>query len=124
MISSEYYTKEKGYRFYVLEEDGKTIREAADVVEWRKWHGTRQQNSGWYEKVEGMWIGTTFFGQQSPNFEPVFWNTSVGPVSCPSPHAIGFEQRWKTYEEAEAGHREIVQKVLNKEIRPLRDHNG
>ncbi len=116
----EYYTKEKGYTFYILEPDGKTVREAVDVDEWRKWGHTSTRVWNTID-VNGWDVVTWFFGERH-NEHLTLWVTSVYPKGHITRKADYHEEKWNTYEEAEQGHEEVVRKI--KESIILKDMRG
>lgn len=109
MEEVEYYTREKGYTFYILEADGKTVREAVDVNEWRNWgHAT---SSGWGDDNVNGWDVVTWFFGEGYHEHLSLWVTSVYPKGHQTGRADYHEEKWNTYEEAEVGHKEVIRKI-------------
>ncbi len=113
---SDYYSRENGYVHYILEDDGKTIREARDSNEWREWT-CKTLKHYWRKDLNGFRIATWFFGRKDPSgLPPTFWVTTVGPSDCISPHADIVDLHWNTYEEAQAGHDDVVKKIVDNNV--------
>lgn len=91
--------------YFIL--DGHEVKPAADVVEWAQWFETAQRQLGDYMR-EDIRVSTVFLGIDHRFGEgpPLIFETMVfgGPLD-------GETDRYSTYDEAEAGHGEMVKRV-------------
>lgn len=95
---------------YILEADGRTFRRAYDLLEWGEWfESSGDQRIVARTEIGGVRVSTVFLGLDH-NFRregpPILFETLVfgGPLDQE-------QERYATYEEAEAGHRRMVRRV-------------
>ncbi len=99
---------------YVLNARGTPVR-CDDVLVWAKWLGASEKlRTVANKETPGGRVSTIFIGLDmnlvrlsGPATPPLLWETRVmsGPL-------LGDQERYCTREEAEAGHKRMVEKVL------------
>jgi hypothetical protein len=104
---------------YIL--DGHTPVQVFDLMEWAKWYETSQQARRVAEDYVGrVWISTVFLSMDhnwfGPNHPPVLFETMVfgGGIFDEE------QMRYCTWEEAEAGHKDMVEVVQTYALRMQR----
>ena len=90
--------------YYIL--DGKEVKEV-DLITWAKWYEKTERHVA-YEKIGDVRVSTVFLGLNH-NFgdgAPILFETLVfgGPLD-------GEMDRYTTWEQAEAGHKAMVERV-------------
>ncbi len=94
-------------KYYKLE--GKSIVQCRDMMEWAKWFETADRHVA-LEYIFGIRVSTVFLGLDhnfSMNGKPLLFETMVF-TRC---HVEDEMCRYYTYEEAETGHRLIVDNI-------------
>lgn len=88
---------------YILE--GKTIKEVTDFTEWAKWYKTANRHVDKTDITNKIKVSTVFLGIDHAfgGGEPVLFETMVFGGKHDE-----YQERYKTWEEAEAGHKRIV----------------
>ncbi len=96
---------------------GKVAVPAIDMLTWAKWFENHDRKVVFTNIAKDIDVSTVFLGlnhQFAPNAPPLIFETLVfgGPLDQDM-------DRYTTWEQAEQGHKEMVQKVLD-----AIDHNG
>ena len=89
--------------------DGHKIKVAENVVEWGNWMRTNERHVA-DQDVDGVRVSTVFLGidhRFATNGPPILFETMVF-----GGHLDGEMKRYETWEQAEAGHRKIVERVI------------
>jgi len=114
MFHTKLYRKAKrgvmNTKYYILE--GHTAVLATDLITWAKWFETGDRTVA-KTKIGDSDVSTVFLGldHNYGDGRPLLFETMIfGGKSN------GFQERYSTWEEAEKGHIEVVNKLKNHEI--------
>ena len=100
-----------GPRFSILQ--GHEVVPVADCLEWAQWFETAADRQVAYDEVYGLRISTVFVGTYPlPPTKKVF-ETMVFPPDSSRELAV---DRYETWDEAEAGHAAMLQRVLDGKV--------
>ena len=94
---------------YILE--GKTPKLVEDVIEWGSWFETADRNVASDTLKSGVRVSTVFLGldHNFGNGEPVLFETMIFGGKHDQ-----YQERYSTWEEAEAGHKQALSKAEGK----------
>ena len=97
---------------YIL--DGKKVVPVADLLEWAKWFESCDRRIARDEK-NGVVVSTIFLGldHQFGGGPPLLFQT----VASGGPHDQD-QERYSTWEDAEAGHKAMCERVFGREATP------
>lgn len=92
---------------YILE--GKTLKPVNDVLEWAKWYETADRVVSKTELPGDVCVSTVFLGMDSGIFndKPLLFETMIF-----GGEHDGFQERYSTWEEAEAGHKKAIELIF------------
>jgi len=95
--------------YYIL--SGKKVIKEKDVLKWAKWFENAKERRVAHTRIKGVSISTVFLGLDhsfDDNSLPLLFETMVFSGK------LGEEQeRYATWEQAEKGHKEMVERVKN-----------
>jgi hypothetical protein len=99
---------------YIPGPDGKTPVET-DLMTWAKWMESRQNMHLGDDTIEGVRISTVFLGlyHSFGGNVPVLWETMVFGGDLDQE-----QERYSSWQEAERGHKEMVEKVTASLVKP------
>ena len=101
--------------YYRLGEDGKTPVKCKDVLDWIKFK--QQTKHVGDDTINGVRVSTVFLGIDH-NFteqgNPVLFETMV--FANPDDYINSYCERYSTWDEAEAGHKRIVEKSRKEKV--------
>jgi hypothetical protein len=109
-------------RYFMLDNDRSLIEVSeSNLTVWKLWMGRNVPDHivGRMEIVEDYLISTAFMGQHDDVENPAPFITAVFAQKT---HPV-FTTRWRTWEEAEAGHRKIVIRTFIRWVIE-REHEG
>ncbi len=93
--------------YYIL--DGKTPKPVYDILEWGKWYGTANRIVK-QTQIGDVKVSTVFLGLDHELFEgvPFLFETMI----FSNDENDGYQKRYTTWEEAEAGHQKAIELVF------------
>jgi hypothetical protein len=90
---------------YIL--NGRTHEACDDLLEWARWMATAERHVA-HDTIDGVRVSTVFLGldHQFGNGPPLLFETMIF-----GGEDDGYQERYATWEEAEAGHVAALEKV-------------